>query len=373
MRPRPRPGVRAALLCVLCAASTVALGCTPPPRPAPPPPPPQPVRTIERDAPFIVDWEPKQVERLAAAVRSPNIGAVVVAYREDVIRLLPDCWISGVYAGTGVGTYTGTLQLRGAGSTRPAAELLPGAFQQVSTSGAIAEGALLAYRFVVVGRYDVSGSRRSAGLLELQERTPAACRDATHFVRAASTGAFERMTDPTEGMAPQAGAPRAGVPGKTQATLPVQGGDFGRCVTTGSAADPACSAFLKIELTPLQPAIAALRLTAFSVNGQPEPNLRFRFRGRNDYLVDTPSFTVAAGFADVPLPPAEIGAEEPLLVEVIQQTPQGTSVVASGQITPADLRRGAANRGAFLVELRKQPSGGALGTVQLVASAPAAP
>lgn len=329
------------------------------------------MRFVEQDAPFVVDWEPAQIATLAGTIRSSNVGAVVVSYHRGTIRLLPDCWVSGAYVGSNIGMYTGALQVRSSDSAYIMAGVRADALQQVSTSAHVGQGTVLDYRFVIVGRYDTSANRPAAGLLEIQERTTAACRGATHFVRAALTGAFERMSGAQGAAGGQASAfgVGAGASSQSQQTILAQGGDVGRCVQSGSASNAACSAFLKIELSPLQPAVVGLRLTAYQIAGQIAPNLRFRFRTQRGYLVETPSFATSSGLANLPLPTAEITEDTPLTVEALQQTPQGTAVIATGHITPA-LLRSALRTGAFLVDLRTAPAAPPIGNLQLALSAP---
>ena len=347
-----------------------ALGCADAIPPPGPPPPEQPLRFVEPDAPFIVDWDPRQIATLAGAIQSPNVGAVLVSYLRGTIRLLPDCWVSGAYVGSATEMYTGALQVRSRESAYTTPGARPDALQQVSTSAQAGQTPLLDYRFVIVGRYDTSANRPAAGLLDLQERAPAACHGATHFVRAALTGAFERMTG-AGSPAVQPGAFGSGgpAPAQSQHTIPVQGGDVGRCVQSGSASNASCSAFLKIELSPLQPAVAALRLTAYTLPEQPTSSVSFRFSNQRGYRQETTPFATTSGFANLTLPQAEITEDTPLVVEALQQTPQGTAVIATGHITPA-LLRSALRTGAFLVDLRTAPAAPPIGNLQLALSAP---
>lgn len=351
---------------VVCILATCGFGCGKAVRPQNPRVPGANVQFVERDAPFIVDWEPQQIARLAAALRDQSSGTVVVAYRRNAIRLLPDCWVSGSYGRAATGLYTGMLQIRSSDVASVNVGVPAGALWQISTSAGIGHATLLNYRFVLVGRYDVGGSRRSASLLELQDRAPYACQGATHFVRAASTGAFERLSDAYGAAGMQASAPGvgAGVSGQSQQTIGASGGNYGRCAAVGNLNDAACAALLKIELSPLQPAMIPLRLSAFSVAGQLAPNLHFRFRGRKSYLVETPSFMTSSAVVNHVLAPAEITEDAPLLVDVVQTTSQGPAIIGSGQIAPADLRRGITSGGTFVIELRS-PGIGPMGTAQM--------
>ena len=232
---------------IACALSLWLAGCgAAPPSEEHRPPEPPPLQTVEQDAPFIVDWDPRQIASLTTALRTPNAGGVVVAYQRNVIRLLPDCHLAGAYVPSGIGMYRGILQVRRFDSPPRTATTRQDALQQISTSTNVPPGALLESRFVIVGRHYLSGNRPNATVKDLTSRTADGCRDATHFGRAALTGAFEHTG---AGGPAVPGAPPAPAP----ATLP-RGGDFTPCVMAGNAGTPACSAFLKIELTPVLPA-----------------------------------------------------------------------------------------------------------------------
>ena len=101
------------------------------------------------------------------------------------------------------------------------------------------------------------------------------------------------------------------------------------------------------------------------MGGQYAPNLRFRFRGRNNYLVDTPSFAAATAAANVPLPAVEIAEDSPLLIEVVQQSGTGAAIVGTAQVTLADLRYGASHGGVVVVALHSQAVSSPIGNVQL--------
>ncbi len=220
-----------------------AAGCGSPPKVEPPPPAATPaLQRVEEDAPFIVDWDARQAASLANALRTPNAGAVVVAYQRNVIRVLPDCHLAGAYVPSGIGMYRGMLQVRRFDAPVRSAATRQDALQQIATSTNVPAGAPLDYRFVVVGRHYLSGHPPDATLKDVTSRTAGGCRDATHFVRAALTGAFEHTVTPTPGAPP---------PGDNGLVL--RGGDFTPCVMAGTASSAACSAFLKIELTALLP------------------------------------------------------------------------------------------------------------------------
>lgn len=356
------PRRSALLAAALFALGPSALGCNKPPPPAPAPSAPErPVQFVEEDAPFIVDWDADQMASLAAALKGHNVGALVVASHGGALRLLKDCWVSGVYAQTPMGMYRGVLQVRHRDARTRKAGVRPDALQQIATSENVAPDALLDYRIVVTGRRDVSRTRRSAKFWELEERSPGACRGATHFIRAALTGAFERASDP--------GAPgfvQGGAPGP-QKMLP-RAGDFTACLTAADPKDAACSAFLKIELTPIQPARVELRVVSFTLGGQFVPGVQLLFVGKGNYRAGTTPLAAESAGASWLLPVAEITEDAPLTVEAIQQTKEGPQVLAAGQITPSDVRKA-----VFSVELRDPHSKARVGDIQMAAAEPASP
>ena len=214
-----------------------------PPEAAPPPA----LQMVEADAPFVVDWDSRQAASLAEALRSPNKGAIVVSVdpQRGTIRVLPDCHLSGVYVPSGIGMYRGMLQVRRFDARKVTQGLRQDALQQIATSTNVPGGKLLDYRFVVVGRHGLGASRTTARLTDLSGKTARACEGATHFVRAGLTGAFERV------LGPEAQLEARTLPDAGASALPMHSGDFTQCLTAGTAGSPACSAFLKIELTAL--------------------------------------------------------------------------------------------------------------------------
>jgi hypothetical protein len=309
---------------------------------------------VEQDAPFIVDWDAKQMASLTDALRSPNGGAVVVARQHDAIRVLTDCKLSGTYAPSTIGMYRGLLQVRPGDSAMPRSVARPDALQQISTAPNGGDRETVDYRFVVAGRHHLGSSRTSAGVLELAERTSDGCRGATHFVRAALNGAFEREGDP------RVAAAGAGAKGG-QSGAPAHGGDFTQCLLAGNATSAACSAFVKIELVALSPARVSFQVVQLSLR-DPAAGAQLRFRSKDQIVAETQP-SVTAGAVGQVLPPVDVADDPPLLVEVVMPVRGRNEVVASGKITPADVRRA-----VFQVQLY----GSTTGTVQLAASQAAA-
>ncbi|MFO0588767.1 MAG: hypothetical protein U0441_14550 [Polyangiaceae bacterium] len=237
------------------ALALVVAGCGAPPPAAPAAPtatPKPPLQVVEADAPFIVDWDSPQMASLTAALQAPNGGGVVVSYQRNVMRLLPDCHLTGKYVPSAIGMYRGLLQVRRADSPARGAGTREDALQQTATSANVAQGAVLDYRFVIVGRHYLAGAKDQPTTRDLASRTAEGCRDATHYVRAGLTGAFER----TGGLDPTAPQP-LGAPLPKDGKASLRGGDFTACMMAGTAGTPACSAFVKIEIAAIAPAPAA--------------------------------------------------------------------------------------------------------------------
>lgn len=253
MSTAPRGRASASVLVSAIGLACAACGSPPPAAtttPAASAPPK--LQVVEADAPFIVDWGSPDLASLAAAVRSPNAGGVVVSYQRNVMRILPDCHLAGAYVPSSIGMYRGLLQVRRADSMASAKGARVEALQQTATSENVAEGAANDYRFVIVGRHYLRGNRPDPTVRDLASRSNEGCRGATHYVRAALTGAFER----TGGGDPRAPLP-VGAPLPKDGKAPLHGGDFTACMMAGTAATPACDAFVKIEIAPVLPAPAA--------------------------------------------------------------------------------------------------------------------
>lgn len=233
--------------------ATSGCGSPPPAEAARPPAAEAPkLQVVEADAPFIVDWDAPQIASLNTALRAPSAGGIVVSYQRNVMRILPDCHLAGTYVPSAIGMYRGLLQVRRADSAGRTAGTRNEALQQTATSANVAQGAVLDYRFVIVGRHYLTGHRQNPTLRDLSSRSAEGCRDATHFVRAGLIGAFER----TGGVDPNAPLP-VGAPLPKDGKAPLHGGDFTACMMAGSASSPSCSAFVKIEIVAISEAPAS--------------------------------------------------------------------------------------------------------------------
>jgi len=133
---------------------------------------------------LTVDW--RSDERVDVEVAMKR-GIAVVAYDCQGLRLLPDCRVEGAYGFVGVTLKQEAIRLENVDEVR--ANLpLHGAGLAVSIGGELERGATLDIALALVGKRAAARSEVSRDELVGQ------CTGATHFVRAATVGAFVMST-----------------------------------------------------------------------------------------------------------------------------------------------------------------------------------
>jgi TPR repeat protein len=207
--------------------------------------------------PLVVDWKSSDRVDLEAGMRA---GVVVVTYDCSGLKLVKSCALGGTYAFTGVSRKEDAFQLTNADEVR--ANLPLGALK---LSGEVARGSSLDLALVLVGKTSttlVQATRSDLG---------GSCAGATHFVRAATIGAFAMSTG-TVGKARAVAdlfqTSASGASSSEQKTS-TRDGDLAACrqATIDAAEPPAqCRTALRLELEPIleaQPANEPPQLRAF--------------------------------------------------------------------------------------------------------------
>jgi TPR repeat protein len=134
--------------------------------------------------PLVVDWRPELRGDLEIAMRD---SVAVVQYDCHTLRILKDCTAEGTYAFAGMTRKEQVLQLANGDEIRAN---LPrsGPTLAARLEGDVQRGASLDIALVMVGK--LSTTRATVRRPELRGE----CRDATHFVRRATVGAFSMRT-----------------------------------------------------------------------------------------------------------------------------------------------------------------------------------
>lgn len=198
--------------------------------------------------PLIVDWSSAGRLDLEAAMAS---GVAVVAYDCHRLRLLNGCAVEGDYAFVGVTVKEETIQLTNADEVQANLPL-----SGVKLSAGMDAKSSLDLALVMVGK-------RSTTLREAnRSRLQGSCEGATHFVRAATVGAFA-MARGSSGNVRAAvdlfGAGAGAASEETRNNRTVDGDrDACKKAAPGDAAPPAgCGAALRLELIPIAQGEAA--------------------------------------------------------------------------------------------------------------------
>jgi TPR repeat protein len=195
-------------------------------------------------SPFMVDWRPEQRADLEAAMRQ---SVAVVAYDCHTLKVLDGCSIEGGYGFIGVTEKEQVIRLDDADEIRanlPLSGLKLGA----SLQGELTRGTTLDVALSIIGK------RVSAKRAVTRADLKGACDGATHFVRAATLGAFAMKTGTRAKVATAVeifGAKTDGA-SSSSADATNRDGDLEACKTASPdapAPQPRCGAPLRLELT----------------------------------------------------------------------------------------------------------------------------
>lgn len=194
----------------------------------------------------VVDWTPEMRGDIEVAMKE---GLALVQYDCRSVKLLPACALEGEYGY--IGTTRREKRIEMNSRDEVAANLPVGGLTWLSDLGGKLgrERSLLA-QLVMVGKR--SSAKKRAARDELGD----GCEDATHFVRAATLGAFVVATGTSAELAASAKIVGKGASaGSTSSTkIQAQDGDLEACQASsadGKAPPDQCGAVLRIELEPI--------------------------------------------------------------------------------------------------------------------------
>lgn len=204
-------------------------------------------RAIQRARPLVVDWTSQN--RLDLELSMKN-GVAIVHYGCDGLRLLPACTLAGDYRFVGVSRKEDVVQLTTADEVSANLPL-----SAVKLSGEVSRDSSLDLALVMVGKKTTTVASASKLMLDGD------CAQATHFVRAATIGAFAMdrgSAGKVRAVADLFGAgTSAGSESKRSAGT--RDGELSACrkaKSTDAAPRDQCEAALRLELEPLSEEIA---------------------------------------------------------------------------------------------------------------------
>ncbi|NVB78166.1 MAG: sel1 repeat family protein, partial [Kofleriaceae bacterium] len=203
-------------------------------------------KTPARADMMVVDWTPEMRGDIEAAMKE---GLVTVKYDCKSIELVPSCAIPGSYGY--IGTTRREKKIEMANKDEVAANLPVGGLSWLSDlGGKLGRESALAAQLVMVGKR--SSAKKRADRSELAS----GCETATHFVRAATVGAFVVATGSKAELAASAKIMGKGASAGSSSSTKIQAqdGDIDACAksTTDGAAPPdQCGAIVRVELEPI--------------------------------------------------------------------------------------------------------------------------
>jgi uncharacterized protein len=200
---------------------------------------------------MVVDWTPELRGDLEVAMKE---GVAVLGYDCKSVKLVPTCSLAGTYGY--IGTTRREKKIEMSSSDEIAANLPVGGLTWLSdVGGKLDRESALVAQLVMVGK------RSSAKKLAAKNELTGGCDGATHFVRAATVGAFVVAAGSKAeldaslklvGKGASAGA-------KSSTKIEAQDGDLEACAKSspdGKAPPDQCGAVVRIELEPIGAAAA---------------------------------------------------------------------------------------------------------------------
>jgi TPR repeat protein len=205
--------------------------------------------------PLVVDLRADERADLEVAMRQ---GVAVVSYDCERLRIVPDCTLEGRYDFIGVTPKVQELELSDEGEIKAN---LPAGVIAASVSGEVRRGASLHVKLAIVGK------KMSSVSAATRERLRGRCGEATHFVRAVTTGAFQLETATRATAQGQAAAMGASTQSKgaSERKAHQADGDRAACATAtvNATAPPSmCATPLRLDLVALGAAPAAAATSA---------------------------------------------------------------------------------------------------------------
>ncbi|MDQ3367743.1 MAG: hypothetical protein M3680_20155, partial [Myxococcota bacterium] len=203
-------------------------------------------KTPARHDLMVVDWSPEARGDLEVAMKE---GVAVLAYDCRSAKLVPACSIVGTYGY--IGTTRREKKIEMTTSDEVAANLPVGGLTWLSdVGGKLARDSAVLAQLVMVGKR--SSAKKQASRTELD----GGCEGATHFVRAATVGAFTVAAGSRAELAASASVLGKGAKaGSTSSTkIHAQDGDVESCATSkpdGKVPPDQCGAVVRIEIEPI--------------------------------------------------------------------------------------------------------------------------
>jgi hypothetical protein len=203
-------------------------------------------KTADRADLMVVDWTPEMRGDIEVAMKE---GLALVSYDCKSVKLVPACSLAGEYGY--IGTTRREKKIEMNSKDEVAANLPVGGLSWLSdVGGKFGRESMLAAQLIMVGKR--SSAKKRADKAELT----GGCDGATHFVRAATVGAFVVATGTRAEIGGSAKIMGKGASASSESSTKVaaQDGDLDACMkssTDGKAPPDQCGAVVRVELEPI--------------------------------------------------------------------------------------------------------------------------
>jgi uncharacterized protein len=203
-------------------------------------------KTADRADLMVVDWTPEMRSDIEVAMKE---GLALVTYDCKSVKLVQACSLTGEYGY--IGTTRREKKIEMSSKDEVAANLPVGGLSWLSDLGAkFGRESVLAAQLIMVGKR--SSAKKRADKSELA----GSCDAATHFVRAATVGAFVVATGTRAEIGGSAKIMGKGASASSESSTKVaaQDGELDACAkstTDGKVPPDQCGAVLRIELEPI--------------------------------------------------------------------------------------------------------------------------
>ncbi len=203
-------------------------------------------KSADRADLMVVDWTPEMRGDIEVAMKE---GLALVSYDCKSVKLVPACSLAGEYGYIGTTRREKRIEMNSVDEV--AANLPVGGLTWLSDlGGKFGRESMLAAQLVMVGK------RWSAKKRADKSELSGGCEAATHFVRAATVGAFVVATGTKAEIGGSAKILGKGVGGSSASSTQIeaQDGDLEACAkstTDGKAPPDQCGAVVRVELEPI--------------------------------------------------------------------------------------------------------------------------
>ncbi|MDX2054230.1 MAG: hypothetical protein SFV15_17650 [Polyangiaceae bacterium] len=294
-------------------------------------------------SPFVVGWEASQLADFQAQLSLGQI--VIVHFDRGLLVPLKRCSTEGTYFHQNVAVQTGVTSDRDRSSVG---------------AGALGFGTQVASERTIAFKYAISGKLgTNREFVRRSELRGYYCDGATHFVKGAMTGAFERNGTAQGSLGATGDVAPLHVAGESRSERneSAQGGILSACLQRQNSAlvgygnmDPSasdgCNSLIRLELQPIDPSVTAtVSLVGFRVSDDLDafslPDMKFRFETDRGRTIPTETFPDQSTWqGSIPVGAFEVVEHTFLTVQAIDDDDLEDDAVGVARLNSLELSRG---------------------------------